>query len=925
MEPRVEEPLQVNGSCQKAFLEVRTVDTIRAKPGFRPFQWRSTLPEPRYLVQTITEQVDAFGLTNTHTSFPSYCFWVGRRVLSVPLLPQKGQLTFSSSTAWFDALKIFVGYYTNFHGFLGQGTCGVFPAENDIPAALADYNFENFDTFDYVTGAGTHSYTVKAVPSGPEVADHNNGVIYVGWSTDPLISSTCTGSALYRPDPTPGYQVNSYVPDACPLDPPMTNDFLGGLILDGLVQYTETRSATSRWITNGPPTWAPCRQIQVLSQEYTTGNLEQAVREDLDNNLPGWGTHASLRTCPNLMGPSTDRLCASRNLATDELSMSGQRMDYRMRIPQSDSGLDYYVSYVLEYRTDTSTTRSQTSPEIYRGTGGTLFTATHTNLPPAGNGRVCLVGLRIAARPRPIAGSYNHPSSFPGNASPLSSGANPRGNDLSPPPGPINHRNQPGPYLPGLGEFEVGSKKPGLRISLGMSRDGQSAGWLLWTEEQEAAPGDPDFAGRIELQGASAPETTMATDEQDRLMQIRAPQALVLNSFSLDSCHIRVFDQEKLESFTGEEEPLVTYSIKRLTAKSSASTYRILEQRPGSIITNIWIRRQTNAWTCMDGNGLRGRSWSRTTLPGSPDSNGRVPFPTIRTRLEIFQPGSGINLSTVEEIHAALPWGNSLLSRRIDPDGLNLVTTNSYNDQGQLDTHLHWDGNWQRYAYDEAGRVTTNFSAFTYGPPTVNPALCRMTVYGYGNLTSLRETQPGNPRTRVTYIQGIETAREYSLFLSNQTVRYEMDRAATAWAPDRGRAITNTFYPQDSGKGPLMWTRHSNQTRDVHFYQTNQEQRIHIILSGMEDPTQPTNILSGTRTTTVTGDFGLVQSIRVEDIESGAILSMIENTHDTRGRLIEERHADGSRSMFEYGECCRITREVDRDGISAEFQYDALG
>jgi RHS repeat-associated protein len=245
-------------------------------------------------------------------------------------------------------------------------------------------------------------------------------------------------------------------------------------------------------------------------------------------------------------------------------------------------------------------------------------------------------------------------------------------------------------------------------------------------------------------------------------------------------------------------------------------------------------------------------------------------------------------------------------------------------------------GAWTRYTYDEQGRVLTETRRHLNNTGTA-AASHHLTTTTYGTLADQDgDSLPEALVTRIEKTLNIETARSYEIaFTATEaynglpTERTHFIRAATpgaAWDAsgnlvtvsrtiasgayaDKSAAslssdgsLTTYAYATDSGTGALTTT----------------------IDSGAAN-TGLTGVIAGTRSITVTDAFGRTIERTTIDIATATLLdSYVVTESDHTGRPLRIDYADGTFELRSYA-CCGLASETDRQGVTNNYDYDALG
>ncbi len=299
---------------------------------------------------------------------------------------------------------------------------------------------------------------------------------------------------------------------------------------------------------------------------------------------------------------------------------------------------------------------------------------------------------------------------------------------------------------------------------------------------------------------------------------------------------------------------------------------------------------------------------------------------TVTYIREVFDPVTSETLSEVQELYGTFDWGQGLLSYTVDPDGLDLVTTNTYDQNGRLSQSVRPDGSWTIYAYDASGRVETEYSAYLNQGPTSNAQLGRTTTYSYTTLGSpdVASVNPNSPRVVTESIQGTPVRRTFMLYLPGETRQYQAASASADWDDADNLGTTNRYIASGTDIGQPLVTDHPDGTRQSYVYGSTPTTRTVTFYSGQADPNNTSNILSGTKTVTTQGSYGETLSTVVYDYPGGAVVDYQANAFDELGRLTNSAYLDSTQTHATYQDCCNVSTQTDREGIATTFYYDDL-
>ncbi len=306
-------------------------------------------------------------------------------------------------------------------------------------------------------------------------------------------------------------------------------------------------------------------------------------------------------------------------------------------------------------------------------------------------------------------------------------------------------------------------------------------------------------------------------------------------------------------------------------------------------------------------------------------------------------------VSKVTEHYERFPFGDRKVSEIVDPDGLALTTTWTYiegtgnpadpkpDGYGKEKSMDRYDGYWEEYAYDSEGRLVKTTSRYL-SSTTRDDADNKVDTIAYATTNPIR--------TRVTVIQGQETARTYEAEFddvpNNEFERWTITAVTpgAAWnAADNLVSKTRTYksaHPTSHLRGQTKWTRSPNGTMTIYTYAMSGDDRV-VTRDNGEPNGSGTAIVAGTRTITTTNPERQQIAEEVIDIPSGLTLSDWEAlTVDSLGRPTLIGYGDGTTRSVAYvgsaascGSCSGsgnflIESETDRNGVTTYYDYDAL-
>lgn len=393
----------------------------------------------------------------------------------------------------------------------------------------------------------------------------------------------------------------------------------------------------------------------------------------------------------------------------------------------------------------------------------------------------------------------------------------------------------------------------------------------------------------------------------------------------------------------------VTWTIQNPDAAASSNCLVVTESRPG-LADRQFTYTYTNEsgvakWRLTDNGGLRTvMSWGAAGT-GSPATTNI--FTEIR---------SGSTTVSMAQKTYTLLGGHWLLTVKIDGTGsATNVTTYTYNSSNLVETVSYPDGNWQFFAYDDQGRVTTNFSAYLNSPaatpgclpdPTTNQ--CKMVEYYYyeavtGDQPWLQTYLPRIEITRIPVLSGGTWAMEETSCLyrsvpsEDEVDEIRCPSPGAAWN-DSANLITKTVRYMNSTNetgsyiaGQIAWQVRPDGTADIYTYQTNANGVVTNIIvqtGAPSDTVSPTNVVDGTQTQTALDTLARVTRQTTKVIVAGSPSTAISDqtvTYSGDPLLRDYQVVDlANRTNQGHYACCGLDNVIDPDGVTIQFSYDTL-
>lgn len=472
---------------------------------------------------------------------------------------------------------------------------------------------------------------------------------------------------------------------------------------------------------------------------------------------------------------------------------------------------------------------------------------------------------------------------------------------------------------------------------------------------------------RVVSNGVTQTLTRYTYDASNRLSQVRVDLTPGDNSIADNVVYTTTYtydgSSKRIASITQSDGSSISFTYTTLNGQSRLASY---------VVTNADGGNRTTTFSYSNYNS-GGAVYLQTNVTDSlglvstynQDSAGRLTStlsPTVggvRLETRYAYDASG-NVTTITE----------------DPNGLNRVTTNTYDSRGNLLTSRDSLGNTIERTYNANNQVLTEVRYLVRDPDGAGSGTpssplttrfvydaenhLRFSISADGRVTEHRCNAAGQRTLTLTYIGALYTATPFAesdlstwAAAQNQTllerVEYAYDfrgnlTTLTAWSATTSTgagsgtaSITRFVYDQ---RGQLLQTidpRGEATTGDPNDYRTT------YTYDGLGRVLTTTQWLSGTasRTTTVAYDDanrritttaanGLITTqtfnqagelIGVAHGASGALGTTIYK-YDAGGRLRMMQDATGVRQFALYDEAGRKIAEVDGDGTLTEFIYD---
>ena len=643
----------------------------------------------------------------------------------------------------------------------------------------------------------------------------------------------------------------------------------------------------------GSPSWTPARESQELSGLYDRQMLLDKTTADLgtlEDSASAWDTgYSSVNGTAQSGGLNKSASC---QWGSGDGSLALNRVQYRLKISNSELGKDYTVKYRESWN---GVAQEEKSTSI-AGNDGDAY-GTEVTINPDSTETNCTKSITVEYWVDDVTDSCSAASGGTASMTKCSSCGGASGGGSS-----------PGTSCGGISSLD-------FRIGLGRVNDHDSGGILRIHED---APSAEMFTlDRLHFIPGGAGGVTWARLGVSEA-EIYAPSFIVsINQLSPSSYDIQ---------FVRAGSAFVTYTISNPDYPLATNRMQITETRSGRSITTTYTCVDATTWQVVKGDGATGYRQSKQVDPANTN--------TVTYTRTWFNPANSAILSKVVEVYTNGPWGVVLVSQVVDPDGQRATTLNTFNSQGLVVQTTRPGGSWDRYVYDAQNRVRTNLSGWLDQGPTSDPNLCRMVVNDYSLLPG--ESTSNTPaainlnsaRTVTEYVLGTPVSRSFSSYLEGMTISIRAYDAGSGVDDTRNLCTTNVFHVGGWLNNKTAWSRHSDSTRTAYSYRSNGLGQVTTTLSGQADPANATNILVGTRTSTTTDGSGHTLTNMswavTNGLDQGILVACDRFVYDSQGRLLDTYRLDGSHTTQTYSDCCGVDTVTDREGLTTSNTYDAL-
>ncbi len=299
-------------------------------------------------------------------------------------------------------------------------------------------------------------------------------------------------------------------------------------------------------------------------------------------------------------------------------------------------------------------------------------------------------------------------------------------------------------------------------------------------------------------------------------------------------------------------------------------------------------------------------------------------------------------------------WGERIVERRQitedpnDPDPPALLTTWEYYDDpvndgdnySRLRLLTNPNGYWERYEYDDSGRVTKLVSPYLdSSSASTNDSDHRVTEITYTTEDRTGDGYDDEVVETVQKIEGNEVSRSYEiekgkLEINNGddfevVLEIQCQTIGAAWDAGDNLTTTRMKFADGDFESRIRSIERPDGTMDLYSYSKNGSSgELTITLREGEPNGAKDDIVSGTETVTDVDRFGYRISQNRYDIASSlSIHEEITTETDDFGRATRVDYPlRGTHRLQDYSACgCGLESVTDEEGITTTYGYDALG
>lgn len=325
---------------------------------------------------------------------------------------------------------------------------------------------------------------------------------------------------------------------------------------------------------------------------------------------------------------------------------------------------------------------------------------------------------------------------------------------------------------------------------------------------------------------------------------------------------------------------------------------------------------------------------------------------TVKTDIITEKSPDGTIAFQSANITQRFPYGDRLVVSILDPNGDNLRTTYTYNDQGLISSISKYNGFWETYQYDNNGRVIKIVSPWKNSEYKSQDNLNKVKLYSYSPIVENDVLYPSDKRPRIIEdkILGKVISRRFFAYYFENNSYFEVEQSITTenaeWNNIHNRKTVKEYYPSnadEASRGRLKVITHFDGKVETYQYQFgNWTYNANILSSSFSNgngAALKVSKIEGTNNHTA-GIAGKTKKIvQVFDDNGNEVLyeeyvflgdgvyekiSSKVMVYNENHKLLNSYFSNGTQESFTW-DCCNQTSYTTTEGIENLYVYDALG
>ncbi|OGV45715.1 MAG: hypothetical protein A2X46_09425 [Lentisphaerae bacterium GWF2_57_35] len=483
-----------------------------------------------------------------------------------------------------------------------------------------------------------------------------------------------------------------------------------------------------------------------------------------------------------------------------------------------------------------------------------------------------------------------------------------------------------------LGSFSSSMGSINVLFGLGTASGGESAGYLHLKQEEPSLYWSSPAGLTYNM---VRDDVIVLRDNFAMLRQLKLPEGLVDLVVADDylyyiNYYTNVFTATNEAGFyiTNSAESVVSYRVEnpvRLPGTTYITNLLVVQLQGNSAVTTKYSKTSSgNSWTLSQANGLRIETLSISKSAG------------LRIETQTVADASGIIASQIESVYQTnTVWGDILQSRTVDPLGMALCTSNTYDmTKGLITRQTYPDGGWKEWTFDASGRITSERSPWGTNSMKIVTNVFAATGPRLEMPRTVREYVDGNEVRYTEYSYSTNGAGETTEVISEHgefgitltTTNIYLDRNGTGFSAGKlvfasypnGQTVTTAFetgtvavldYPSGSytfttngGNAIRETTTHGTKAAPSGVaYKTLREVRIYDSLGRL-----------------------VSEERQVFDGSGYSVMDWRMFEFDAFGHVVKTYNSDGTYSASGWSLCCGKEWDEERTGLRTLYTYDGL-